>query len=293
MYSEAQEVEGVRGTRNIILYTRPRQLLWMNVFNMHCHVTNASALYWFTENQAKKDPNSVCSFVYDFISRKSDINKAKKIYLFSDSAGGQNKNKIMFRFCSWLSKALNIQIEQIFPVRGHSYCVCDHNFGLYGVLKKKQEKICTPEAYLKLFKRYRQNPIPFEIIDGSRLIKNWNQALNPFFKAQPTSKHDKFQTQKDVRIHYSHVGILSVSKTFNAIFEPFQYWQNKQPTTFEFTDLQKPIIKQAKINDLKSLMEFLSSKEKDWFEKNVFLDNDLQNNDGENQEVYSDDDYED
>jgi len=66
------------------------RLLWMNVFNIHCHVTNVSALYWFTENQAKKDPNSVCSFIYNIISRKSDTDRVKKMCLFSNSAGGQN-----------------------------------------------------------------------------------------------------------------------------------------------------------------------------------------------------------
>lgn len=78
----------------------------MNVFNIHCHKTNISALYWFTENQAKKDPNSVCSFVYDFISRKPDTDKAKKIYLFSDSANGQNKNKTILRFLQLVVKIL-------------------------------------------------------------------------------------------------------------------------------------------------------------------------------------------
>jgi len=135
--------------------------------------------------------------------------------------------------------------------------------------------------------------MPIEILDGSYLIKNWNQALNPFFKAQPSSKHDKFQTEKYVRIHYSNVGISFVSKTYNAIFEPFQYWQTKQPITLEFTELQEPSIKNANLNDLKSLMEFLSPKERNWFEKNVFLDDNLQNYDIENQDVYSDGDYED
>lgn len=81
---------------------------------------------------------------------------------------------------------------------------------------------------------------------------------------------------------------MSVLKTFNVIFEPFQYWQTKQPKTLKFTELLEPSIKQAKRNDLKSLMEFLSPKEKDWFEKNVFSNGDSQCYDVENQEVYSD-----
>ncbi|CAF4891210.1 unnamed protein product [Pieris macdunnoughi] len=32
-------------------------------------------------------------------------------------------------FYTWLAKSLNMQIEQIFPIRGHSYNQCDRNFG--------------------------------------------------------------------------------------------------------------------------------------------------------------------
>lgn len=106
-------------------------------------------------------------------------------------------------------------------------------------------------------------------------------------------KYDRFQTQKYIRVHYSNIGIFSASKTYTTIFEPFQYLQAKPPKTIEFTELQEPTIKQVKHNDLKSFMKFLSPKEKDWFENNIFLVDNIQNYDVENEKIYSDDDYED
>ena len=38
---------------------------------------------------------------------------------------------------SLLSRYLEVAIEHLYPIRGHSYCQCDRDFGPYGKLKKK------------------------------------------------------------------------------------------------------------------------------------------------------------
>lgn len=42
----------------------------------------------------------------------------KKIVLFSDAAGGQNKNLLMCVFCSWLAITLKLEVMHIFSVCG-------------------------------------------------------------------------------------------------------------------------------------------------------------------------------
>lgn len=76
--------------------------------------------------------------VYNVISEKL-LGQHKQIVLFSDAAGGQNKNITMVHFCTYISKQLKIPIRHVFPVRCHSYNVCDRNFGLYGRLLNKKE----------------------------------------------------------------------------------------------------------------------------------------------------------
>jgi len=80
-----------------------------------------------------------------------------KIYLFSDGCGGQNKNYFILSFLS-LSKRLQIEIRHVYPVRGHSYCSCDRNFGLCGQKKKKVETIETVEDYISIIKSVRNSP---------------------------------------------------------------------------------------------------------------------------------------
>ena len=51
---------------------------------------------------------------------------------------------------SMLSQKYDVFIEHLYPVRGHSYCECDRNFGRYGHEKKMREVIETPDEYIDL-----------------------------------------------------------------------------------------------------------------------------------------------
>ncbi|KAJ4451884.1 hypothetical protein ANN_03362 [Periplaneta americana] len=108
-----------------------KRLLWLHVFNIHIHNDGSSFLYSFMETQAKKDPNSVASFVHNCLLKKlHDQSQIKNIVLFSDFCGGQNKNMDIVLFCMWFPKVFHVDIRHIFPVRGHSFSQCDRNFGL-------------------------------------------------------------------------------------------------------------------------------------------------------------------
>lgn len=90
------------------------------------------------EGNLKKGANTVCNFLFNSIQRELKFEYYHKIYLFSDSCGGQNKNYLIVSFLSLLSKKLQIEIHHIYPIRGHSYSSCDRNFGMYGQKKWKQ-----------------------------------------------------------------------------------------------------------------------------------------------------------
>lgn len=123
-----------------------KRQLNLYVFNIHCFNEEKSKFYCFLECEGGKNANSVCSFLYDCVSRNLETKPdSENIIFLSDSCGGQNKNKTVIRFCSWLSAKSNKKITHIFPIRGHSYCQCDRNFGNYGtILKKKQKKSKLP-----------------------------------------------------------------------------------------------------------------------------------------------------
>lgn len=115
-----------------------KRLIWLHIFNVHTlGKDKRSYMYFFMEGELKKGGNTISNFLLDAIEREFTLNYYNKIYLFSDSCGGQNKNYLMMSFLSLLSQKFQIEIQHVFQVRGHSYCSCDRNFGMYGQKKKK------------------------------------------------------------------------------------------------------------------------------------------------------------
>ncbi|KAJ8674060.1 hypothetical protein QAD02_005322 [Eretmocerus hayati] len=143
-----------------------KRLLWLHVFNVNVLSDDTrSYMYFIMEGIVKKGGNTVCNFLLDSISRELALGYFNKIHMFSDSCGGQNKNYLVLFFLSVLSETFQLEIHHLFPVRGHSYCSCDRNFGLYGNKKKHMERIETPEDYYKLVEEAREPP--FTIVKDS------------------------------------------------------------------------------------------------------------------------------
>lgn len=110
-----------------------KRLIWLHIFNVNILGSDKrSYMYCFLEGNLKKEGNTVCNFIFDAIRREFDLKYYNKIYLFSDSCPGQNKNYMTLSFLSLLSKKLQVEIQHVYPVRGHSYCSCDRNFEMYG-----------------------------------------------------------------------------------------------------------------------------------------------------------------
>ena len=140
-----------------------KRLLWVYLFNVHCHNDNSSTLYYFLETEGKKNPSTVCSFVNDFIIKKIDEENwnIEEIILFSDAAGGQNKNMLVTSFCSWLAMKRGVKVTRIFPVRGHSNNVCDRNFGLCSLKIRRKENIHTLAEYVEILVKSRKKSHTF------------------------------------------------------------------------------------------------------------------------------------
>ncbi len=148
-----------------------KRALYLYLCNFHVHNRNFSFMFNALEGQYKKGSNSVSSYLYfviNFIQYNCNIDSIKKICLFSDAAGGQNRNWTMIRFAVFLSIYLEIEIMHIFPVHGHSYSICDTNFATIGREFKKLPVIEVPQDYLgiidkkKKFKSVNTDVLDFE-----------------------------------------------------------------------------------------------------------------------------------
>ncbi|KAJ8665827.1 hypothetical protein QAD02_007489 [Eretmocerus hayati] len=160
-----------------------KRLLWLHVFNVNVlNDDTRSYMYFFMQGSIKKGANTVCNSLLDAIERELGLDYYNKIYLLCDSCGGRNKNYLVLYFLSLLAKVLQLEVHQIFPVRGHSYCSCDRNFGIYGNKKKNMETIETPEDYYKLVGEAREPPFTIvkesdvKVIDFESVIEEKMQS---------------------------------------------------------------------------------------------------------------------
>jgi hypothetical protein len=94
------------------------------------------------EGESKKGANSETTYLYyvlDFVRYSMNLDSIKQICFFSDAAGGQNINWVIIKFCVFISVLLDISIVHLYPLRGHSYNICDTNFA---VIRKEFKKGC-------------------------------------------------------------------------------------------------------------------------------------------------------
>lgn len=254
-----------------------KRLLWLYNFNVHCHNDGSSFFYCFLETEARKDSNSVCSFLYHFIMKKlEDFPTIKKIVFYSDACGGQNKNITVVMFSTWLASSLNVTIEHIFPVRGHSYNQCDRNFAKYSKLLKNLETIETAEDYFHIMSSSRKNPSPFNVIKASSLIENWNIGLKNFLSKNPISKtKTQFTIQQYVKLKYDSHGLIASSKTYDLTDCNFNFKKNKLPKEklkLQLHPVEFSGIKDEKKNDVLSLTSYMKKENAEWLKRVLNLE---------------------
>lgn len=244
-----------------------KRLFWMYILNIHNHCTGQSAMYYYTEKEGKKNANAICSMMYDYIG-KNMSDEVQKIYLFSDSCGGQNKNYTVVSFLSWLSRELSVEVMHYFPVRGHSYNVCDRNFGCYSRCIKKFERIETVPEYVKIIKGARKRPYPFEMNHFTD-FRQWGEGLKLLCNPVPKKKNARFTIQKYKILSYSP-SATRASTLYHGAFQVFQIMRTNNKT-LQLQSAEAPEVKAAKTEDVKSLIQFLSVKSRRWFQENMFI----------------------
>lgn len=131
---------------NILLPKLPVQELYymrqltVNIFSVHDVKQNKAFCFIHHEGQAKKGPDEVCSFLWEYLQNIPD--KITKLYLYSDSCLEQNKNHTFARFLLALTDRKSFKkIINFFPVKGHSYLTCDRDFSIIKRKLRKHDRI--------------------------------------------------------------------------------------------------------------------------------------------------------
>ena len=125
--------------RQLSIYNLGINTLW----NKQGHM-----MLW-SENEAGKGTNEVCSSIYKFL-RDSNLSSINEVHTFSDTCGGQNRNKAMLSFIMFACTKFRISVwVHRYMESGHSYLPNDRDFGLIEKKKGKQN-IYSLDDWIKI-----------------------------------------------------------------------------------------------------------------------------------------------
>lgn len=216
-----KNVCGPNITTNDVYY---KSQLNVYAFNIHILSTAQSVFYVYPETVAKKGSDAVrevmlyalCSMLHDFLYNFLDT-KVRKLVIFCDSCGGQNKNFTMFRF---LHNVVHNQhrldyVKVIFPIRGHSYMEPDKNMGL--VNTKQSAEI--PSDWIGIFRDARTKPSPFDVVEVQQAhFRAWTEFFktnSDYVKKCPMA----FRPVRELDIRRVHPRLLYYRTTYNEMWE--------------------------------------------------------------------------
>ncbi|PSN40966.1 hypothetical protein C0J52_22716 [Blattella germanica] len=146
--------------------------LWYYVFNIHAIGRGTSVFYTYTEDEALRGPNEVCSCVLDFINQISE--EVKILYVFNDACAGQNRNHTLTRLLATLTMNGRFSvIHQFYPIRGHSFLPCDRTFSVIKRQVRRFDWIYSPNQYDDIIRSARKLKPPYQV----KRLQN-NQVLN-------------------------------------------------------------------------------------------------------------------
>lgn len=120
-----------------------KRQLWTYWFSVHDMKTGKSFMFLWNETIASRGSQEVGSCLLHYIK---NFVPAKKIIMYSDQCGGQNRNKIS-ALCNYIVTSSDFTIEEIdhkFLVSGHSFLPCDQDFGLIEKQNKFHPHIYVP-----------------------------------------------------------------------------------------------------------------------------------------------------
>nr|XP_023012891.1 uncharacterized protein LOC111502940 [Leptinotarsa decemlineata] len=209
---------------NDVYYKRQ---LSIYLFNIHTLSTSESVFYVYPESIGKKGSDDICSLLFNFLYNQLDP-QVRKLEIFCDSCGGQNKNYTVFRFLHHViqyQKRLDY-VKVTFPIRRHSYMENDKNMGLINT----KARVETLEEMCELLQSSRCKPSPFVVVkineQNQTIFRQWSQQLTALYQ----KKKCPFPTRpiRELEITKEHPRLMRYRCSFNGMWETAILTEKKQ-----------------------------------------------------------------
>ncbi|CAH1100476.1 unnamed protein product [Psylliodes chrysocephalus] len=176
--------------------------LTVSVFCIHNMKTDQVVYFIYHEGCGKKGPNEVCFFLYQYI-KEYIPDSVRELHLFSDNCPGQNKNNTLIRMCLFLKDSGRFDdIQQYFPIRGHSFLPCDRDFGNIKRKLKKVDRVYTIRQYIEIIASFsNKHKFLIHLVDGKDIVNFkdwWPGLLFCYLTGKLPIKSDKMDPHKEI-----------------------------------------------------------------------------------------------
>ena len=133
----------------------------LNVYNFCISdvTTKIPYFYVWPEYTGQKGAAEIYSCVFKYLNENvlCKPNYPKKLRIYADNCGGQNKNnKLVLALLRLVHQGAFNRIELAFLVPGHSYMPCDREFGAISNNLKNFEQIASPDVLVQMIRTSRE-----------------------------------------------------------------------------------------------------------------------------------------
>lgn len=165
---------------------------------------NKGHCYFWDETIGRKGSNEISSFVFDFIKNKVQEGFTE-FNFYSDSCGGQNKNRIVFAMYAYAAKTLNITINHHYFEVGHSQSEGDAMHAL--IERRKKNKVIysyIPQQWVILIRCAKSTGEPYAVTEVNQdLILDYKQLIVNYNNWETDINNEKVSWSKIMHIRYA------------------------------------------------------------------------------------------
>ena len=238
----------------------------LNVYNLTFYELQTGQGYCYTwhEADAGRGSNEIASCLTKYLE-SLDKKEYKHVILYSDTAGGQNRNRgICTAIISFLSSSKHIaKVEQKYFESGHSHMECDSmHSAIQSVFEKREVDLpCEYHGMMKAA-RTKKGSSPYHVIEMTTGdMKGFTMLSKDVMKADPF--------KGIINVHHilynktENDPAVQMAKEINGEFQQIEYRRRggkKSLQTIPLAYEQSPGIDVEKKKDIMTLVPLMTSK---------------------------------
>lgn len=192
-FAQAAEVPSLPNQPGPFYFFSPYKIFPFGIVN---EATDQQFHMCYGEDQQGKGANQVVSLLYYYLENKFFLNRSSTntITFWADNCAGQNKNKTVIGFFTWLVQQDNglENVELCFQIKGHTRNAVDRGFGDVKKLHRRTP-VWLPEEFIDVINKSTHKKdisgaivpgrnIGVNLFDNQDVFKNWEEKLTKLFK---------------------------------------------------------------------------------------------------------------